>query len=588
VSEINASDVRALYQELKGLSAARNHEYDLARRRYRGEHWDPETNPAKAGHYSLTVNYVRPAIKGAVRDLFGRMPGIQVLPQGADDEARRLAEGSEGVIYRCWEENEAEKVFRRAAHNQVLLRRGILYVWWDQSDKVVRFRSIDPANFYPLKDGERIIECIVESRRLTSELRRQYGSDIAPDMWTPEAGLKGASDVSGGLTDALADTGSVRDPTRQQQDEYTTVLDYFHRDGTFIRVVGDKEVGRQNLAYGNKDVPFIEVENDYPGDEDEPESEVPEDIVELNQYLDILVSQQADIIKKYANPTVIDQGSGVAPATVRNTIQGEAGVLPIRKDGQIRYLNWEGPQPAIAEQRQAIEGYIHDLSGRPAVSYGETVTNQSGVMTNLAMNPTVAAAADRQVLWGFALSKLNGWVLRLYEKFAASSDLSYQGYKPSGPRLGRQKYFDTADSGMDGAFKGRDIKGWYRNQIKWPSILRTDDPMYVQSIISQVTSDPPMLSVYDAIELLGHDDAEGIADRIAAQLEDPRFHPDRMTAAVGAASGLASMPQMPPGMEGLVPPGASPEGMGMGGDVGGGIAPAAEYAGNPNTAALAG
>lgn len=569
MSDLNAAQIRGLFDELKGANSARNAEYDRARRRYRGEHWDDETNPAPVGRYSLTANYLRPAVRQAVRDLFSRTPGVQVLPRGADDRARRIAEGAEGVIYRCWEENEAIKAFRRAAHNQVLLRRGLLYYWWDKDRKMVRFRSVAPENWYPVYDGEDVVECLFVSRRLTRELRRLHpNAEIQSDLGRDVAGGgAGVSHVDGGVTDALGDLGSAADPARQTLSGYSTVLDYFDRGGRWVRLVGDQVISDVRLGYETGEVPFIEVPNDLPGDEQEPESEVPEDIVELNQYLDRLISQQADIIHRYANPTIIDQGSGQSPAEVRRTVQGDGAVLPIRKDGQIRFLNWDGPQPAISDQREAIKSMIHDLTGRPAVAFGEAVTNQSGVMTNLAMNPTVSTAQDRQTLWGLSLSRLNRAILRLFERFAPTEDLSYQGYRPTGLSMSRMEYFETSD------FKGRDIGGWYRNQLKWPSVLRTDDPIYVQNIISQVTSDPPLLSVYDAIEALGHDDAEGMADRIAAQLEDPRFHPDRLSGAISAATALGGA-QIPPDLEGLLPGGGA---MAGGDSVG-----AAGAAGNPN------
>lgn len=70
----NKDDLFDLYVELRSLWATRNGEYDLSRRRYRGEHWDAATNPEPVGRYSLTANYLKPFVDKSVQLLVGRMP----------------------------------------------------------------------------------------------------------------------------------------------------------------------------------------------------------------------------------------------------------------------------------------------------------------------------------------------------------------------------------------------------------------------------------------------------------------------------------------------------------------------------------
>jgi hypothetical protein len=168
-----------------------------------------------------------------------------------------------------------------------------------------------------------------------------------------------------------------------------------------------------------------------------------------------------------------------------------------------------------------------------------------------------------------ALIKLHEDILRISEKFQAGEDIGFKGMRPSGPLLQKTEYFESE-------VRGSDIDGWYLNEIKWPSSIRTDDPVFVQNILSQVTSDPPLLPVYDAVELLGHEDAEALVDRIQAQLEDPRFHPDRLKSAIDAASALQGA-ELPTDMEGFDPSQPLEPGVMNG---------AAEYAGSPDRSAL--
>lgn len=579
MAKVRPNDVTELFTTLRAAYQVRNSDYDLARRRYRGEHWDSVTNPAPENRYSLTANYMRPAVRAAVRDLFSRMPGIQVMAMGADEESRRVAEGAEGALYRCWDENEADRVFRRVAFNMVLLRRGWIYYWWDKDAKMVRFRSVSPENVYEVRDGEDIVKLVMVSRRLTSELRRLHPdaevvADPSSDDHKTHEPVETNGTVMSGLPSAMFETSDT-DPRTRMDGMYTTVLDYFDRDGEWLRMTADGVVlAGMNLGYGTKKVPFIEFANDFHADEEEPESELPEDIVELNQYLDRVISRHADIIDKYANPTVIDEGSGQAAATVKRIVQGDGGVLPIRKGANVRYLTWEGTFPMISEQADRIQSILYDLTGRSAASYGQTLANQSGVMTNLAMSPHVAAATDRMVTFSTGLSALNVAILTLLEKFAPSEDLSYQGYRPRGSTNSTYEYFETQ------GFKAGDLKKRYRNRIKWPAVLRSDDPVFIQSELSKMKSDaggPPAQSIYTTLENLGVEDVEMELDRIAEQLSDPRFHPDRLTGAINAATALTES-SMDSDLSALMP--------GAGGDDAG-LVDALGAAGNPNRDQLA-
>jgi hypothetical protein len=106
-------------------------------------------------------------------------------------------------------------------------------------------------------------------------------------------------------------------------------------------------------------------------------------------------------------------------------------------------------------------------------------------------------------------------------------DISFQGQYFT--QVGSSKTFDIS-------IRGKDIGHWYKNRIKWPSTTRTDDPVYVQNHLQQLQAQPfPALSLYTYLEEMGREDVEAEIDRIGLQLEDARFHPDRMTAGVDAA-----------------------------------------------------
>lgn len=548
---ISAEEVRTLYRELQAVSSGRNAEYALARDRYQGKHWGDAENPNPDGRrYTITLNYIRPTVNKAVQLLIGQMPGIQVMPPGTDEAARRMAEAEEAIIYATWDVNDAGKVFRRVAHNRALLRRGLIYYSWDPVKERVNFRSVAPDNFYPIYDGEEIVECIIVSRRLTRALKRKYpklaskitsdndGDDVHDEgRWTRQ--VQGNFDI---LSEAGAYGAEANDPMSGQ----TTVLDWYDNRGNWRRVMGEA-THVQQLGYGTDKVPVIEFPNSLPGDEREPNSEI-EDVLELNIYIDQLVSQQADIIKRYANPTIIDKQSGQSAQQIRQTVQGDGGVLPIKRDGAIELLNWMGTAPDIANQYARVMTALYDLSGKPASSYGQLLSNQSGVATNMALSPATMTTEEAMGLFGMGLIELNEAILRLTEKFMKGQPIEIRQGATRGRSGQGWRYYDVT-------ITGDDIGGWYKNRIKWPSALRTDDPVYVQNELSKSKGDassPPSQSLYTTLENLGVEDVEAEIDRIKQQLEDPRLHPDRLQAAVSAAQAFQES-QLPAGMEGLDP-----------------------------------
>lgn len=550
---LTGAQVRDLYEELRGQYSARNAELHDLGQVYRGTHWDGDKLRTERGRYSLTFNYVASTVEKAVENLVGIMPAIQVLPPGVNQAERDLAEQLEAVLYGTWQANRMDQVLRRIAHNVVLKRSGHLYMWWDPKRQIVRYRSIAPENYYPVMDGDEVVECVVVSTRNTRLLKRAY----------PELATKI-------LADAERDEINSEDPTDSPSSggmaQTTKVIDWFDRHGNWVRVMGDAPHS-QKLGYGIDRVPVYDFVNNLPGDEGQSRSEV-EDIIELNRYYDQLISQQADIIRKYSNPPVLNEDTGNSNTEVQRAVRGDGSVIMVKKGGVLKYLNWEGTLPEIGAQVDRVKDAIHDLSGKPASAYGQTVTNQSGVVTNMALTPTVSQTTARETLMGATLSEINSDTLKLYERFMKGERITFKGRR-AGRTPYQHRFFKVE-------ITGNEIAGWYENRMKWPSAYRVDDPVYVQNILQQAQGDHPVLPIYDALEDLGREDVEATLDRLAMQLEDPRFHPDRLKMAVDAASSLA----------GIEAPGGD---LGLGG--GGGldaedVNDAAEAVGSPDRAAL--
>jgi hypothetical protein len=545
-------EVRTLFTELRAQFTTRNDSYAKSRTLVLGDHWAGVGLEPPEERYSLTANYLKTIVDKEVQLMMGTLPGIMVPPPSADQPGRSMAERIENLLYGSWARNDAHMQFLNAAWHSVVLRRGLLYLWWDSVENHVAFKSVVPDNFYPVYDGDELYECIYVSRRLTRKLKRQY-PDMAADIMSDEGmdvvkdPIWGTSGVSMGVTDAMGETyGTMYDEPREGMTGYTTVLDYYDREGAWVRIMGNA-VYRQNLDYPFRDVPFIEIQNSINGDEREPSNSI-DHVAELNQYYNQLLSQKADHIATYIDPPIIDAGSGVDPAKLKASLKG-AGVIPVRVGAKVSPFTWEGNMPDIEGQLLEIKDTIFDLSGKPRSSYGQAITNQSGVVTNLTLTPTLQSNELRQTVWGFAFNRLNANVLALYEHFSPSMPIQFSGLRRT------RKGASFKVSPFKVSITGAEIAGWYESIMKWPSAIRNDDPVYVQTQLSMVTSDPQTMSVYDFEEAVGVEDVEAWIDRIRAEKEDFRLHPEVLEATLNSLGAMTGM--------------ASPDAAGVGAGVGG-------------------
>lgn len=503
----------------------RNGEYDDNRQVVDGKIWGTSALPEAENRYSIGVNYLLPIAQKHSQLLMGRLPGIQAMPMGTELQHREHAEKLEGVLYSSWSLSEAQEVFQRVAWDSFVLRRGLVYYWWDPKKKRARFKYVTPDDFYPEYDGEEVYRCVYVHRRNIHALRRQYP--------------KFAKDISAGPASEVAHIYNQDTPFMNQTD-FVTVTDYYDIEGNWVRIAGDLILDQKKLGYPEPEVPFIEFPYQPTSGWREPPSGI-DQLTELVRYLSQLISQKADVIRTYANPTIIDEMSGQSVEEIRRAVSADGSVLPVARDGNIRFLNWDGTVPTIDEQITLVLDSIFDISGKPRSSFGQTITNQSGVVTNLALTPTLQSNEAHETIWGKRLSHLNRRLLQLTEKFGGERML-YRGTEPVGADHRNTRAIHLQ-------FSGKEIGGWYENRIKWPSAIRTDDPVYIQNIISRLTSDPPTLSIYTALEMFGHEDVEAEIDRILEQKEDPRLSPETVAQNVGTAL-QAGPPGVPAGLLG--------------------------------------
>ena len=357
----------------------------------------------------------------------GRQPGIQVMPVGVDYAAREHAEKLEGVLYATWDYSNAHELFQRIAWDGFVLRRGVLWYGWVPKDKMVKYHYVSPDDFYPEYDGDDIYHCVLVHRRHIEALKRDY----------PEFADKLEPDNSG-------ETALIygQDQPRMNQTNYITVYDYYDSDCNWVRIAGDYILNKANLGYKTKEVPFIEFPYNPSNGNREPRNGI-DQLVELVQYLSQLISQKADIIRTYANPTVLDVMSGQAPEEIRRAVAAEGSVLASRPGRQypLPQLGRLRPRASMSKSRSSWTSSSTSLASRVPRSAKRSRTSPVWSPTSR-LTPTLQSNEAQETIWGKRLSLLNRRTLELVEKFGSGQKLVYRGRVPLGADLRSTKLID--------------------------------------------------------------------------------------------------------------------------------------------------
>ena len=166
------------------------------------------------------------------------------MPNAVDEVARRHAEALEGVIYGTWYANNVAQVLFKTAFDSFVLRRGLIYVWWDPGAKLVRFKNVHARPLLPR----------VRRRGGLARHLRVAALDRAAQEGVPRPRRRHQARQRDGLR---------RDPrgrsTRgSRRPDQTTIIDVFDMDGNTTRVMGEAVTNRA-LKYPFKSDPVLGV-----------------------------------------------------------------------------------------------------------------------------------------------------------------------------------------------------------------------------------------------------------------------------------------------------------------------------------------
>ena len=228
----------------------------------------------------------------------------------------------------------------------------------------------------------------------------------------------------------------------------------------------------------------------------------------LQQYLNELMSWNADIIEYMANPIQVIKGY-----TGDKLPTGPGAQWQLGKDMDASFLLWPGSPPDVERMLSTVQRAIEDLTFLGDATFGRNIpSGTSGSAVKSLLSGIQAAFLRKQVTMGTMYKKANEVIFRIIEKYWANKEFTLRGTKRG------TTYIET--------MTGKEIAGNYRTQVIWaPGIL--DQSSRVDLEITKLNAklqsrrtameNVGIISPNDELELIRNEIEEELAMQNAAQ-----------------------------------------------------------------------
>ncbi|MDE2105296.1 MAG: phage portal protein [Patescibacteria group bacterium] len=457
-------DILDLATEMKGHYSERNDVFDQMRDMYFGVRPSDLSLPEGTTYYQLPT--ARNVVDMFTDMLSAEFPIINVPAPGEGSGAKARATKLERFLRGVWQRSSKR-------NGQQILRQQFyyagLYGWF--AFKTLYDPSVydeTPSAYEGEDEGEyavRIAEhYLAKQRKLPIVVQARHPATIYPQPgsdgkyeYVVEIYQKRVSDVRKKYPEYNPIIGERRDSDLVEWIEYW--------DEEYYCYWCDRQLIMPLTKHGYGFVPYV-VGQSFPVPEDDPKLKgngLLYGVRDLIAYESLLFSQKATAIAKFAWPTVLAKlSSRVDPAT------GEPVLLDLRPgktnylfEGEdIKYLEWEGTQPAIQQQEESAQAAIQK-STFPDLMYGQGVkSGHSGWLMQQATNgPRLKiVSAQRSLEWG--VETVNEQLFRLVEAIGEPVSIWHDGKKGTRETV---------------TISPKDINGYYANTVKLKAVLPQDE-----------------------------------------------------------------------------------------------------------------
>jgi hypothetical protein len=505
--------------------AARDVVYRFLERIYDGDAWrwimeDLRYNRlnrkryAKDDQYRLVVNYVFSVVNDYV-DLLSKDPSIHVPVLFPDDpRSQDHAAIVEKTYYGFWYASKMERQRYDMAWYLALLGSAGIEVFPDPDDNIPKLLVKHPGSLYVRARFGRPDEILYIIERFF--LDPDQIADAYGDAWK-DNGMYMTLDSRSGqwiiTEDWTPNMTKVEGFIFSSPWEKTLIIQNQIVDGYSVQFDEPRPVPYRII-------PFIKRPGRLYG------IGAAEQIWGLNQYLNQLYSQEANILAFAANPIMVVKEPTQVPANIPND---PGAVVSVGPQGDVKWLQWAGQGHGdLSAQMQRTTKFLQDISGMPETRYGATkqsfVTGRAVEELNA---PTQDRIASRYRLMAAELESINEIAMWQFEHISKNKEIHLYGY-------------DGSANTFSLAVKGKDIGGYRRNIITWDNHDHSDAVEVLQLVGAN------MLDKYSGLVQLGIREPKQVLNRIRQdRLEDIEFARQLEAAKMVAVTPQASQALLP-------------------------------------------
>lgn len=454
-------------------------------------------------------------VKHAYR-IAGQLPDVIVDQRDNTAQERYRSQTMEKIVWGITRASKGETVYSSASWNASEVGAGCLDIYWDFGLNMPRIRSVDPAGIFEVQG--------VDDPHEFQRIYRVWESPLASvKAEYRDKQFRGAA-VDVDLLQETHKNGSVSMVKIVQLCDQEKLIRFACSGGNGV-------VGLYELQHNYGFVPYVVIPNIGPYEDVWGWADY-EFVRALCEYIPMLLSREADVLKSVAHGAYIEKNTGQSSTEVRKVI-GEGGVLPSKRDGSLDPI--QAPEmPAFAEQhRDQLQDLFRMLGFAPGAAWGDPGSG-SGTDRGLQLQPLLEYTAMKQLNWQAGLGRLYSMGFRMIEKNTNGKAVYRGSIQGKGGRRtpfvasllpGGDAIQEIGGMGAEGFPEVIELPtdpkqlfdGDYEVRFLWRNRVDPEDPAYVMSELNKFQQGAQSLET--TLTNLGVQDPEGEMRKIEKEAE---------------------------------------------------------------------
>ena len=445
--------VLSTYQHLATMFSPRNAEYSILRKVFDGDFVGAQQTKALGdAQFQERVKLIYNICNATVRrymDQLSAPPRIECIPRGWEPKDLEMADKQTKFLEYVYESNGFDKLLMQAGFYQSLLDNAVWHVRPNPSGHCkIKLELGVPDFYYPVvcsDDWNDVRGVIYAFRKFT------------PGAWQQDA---------------------MKAPSAQQLGQNTDVCIEWWDRTYYMRYENGRCITQIKHDLGI--IPWHKAENIPIPHRFRGQGDV-DQAIGLNEYLNMLMSDMADMINYAANPIAVVRGTKVGGV---NLPFAPRAVWELERDAQVGFLQWTGAPPSVEAQLIRSIQAIEDTTGVSSPAFGREIpSGTSGSAVRSLMAGFNTRLGTKQTLMGGALVRANQDICRMAERLFPNwevpvvgelqSDemepvvepgaMAPYGETPRPPKVKRRK-----GSKVQYTVKPKEFDGWYKNRMIFP------------------------------------------------------------------------------------------------------------------------